>query len=406
METAVPLLLRVVLALLLPLPAFAAPLRDGFVLAVGPAPAPVRSGTTQRLAYELHLTNHADVPLVLERIDVFDAAPSPLASLSGDDLQAAVRLDGAARDEAATRTVPPGRHAIVYLDLRLDAARALPKALRHRVAWMRDGEVASVEGANTPVSTRVPVVLGAPLGEGDWVALYDPVMTRGHRRVAFAIDGAFRIPARHAIDWMRVDDEGRLARGDEQVLANWHGYGADVLAVADATVVALRDTIAEPARLDAATRHPLEDASGNYVSLDLGDGRYVHYEHLQTGSVHVHVGDRVRRGAPIAKLGFTGDATGPHLHMHVSDGVVPLAGEGLPFVLDAYDAVGAYPSMAALGQPYTPEPGARVRANELPLPAAVVRFVHRDRRAGAAQSESQGQAESLKHEGKKDQRKL
>ncbi len=373
-----PLLRAGLLALLFPLAALAAPLRDGFVLAVGPAPTPVRSGATRRLAYELHLTNHADVPLVLDRIDVLDAASSPLASLSGDALQAALRLDGAARDEAATRTVPPGRHAIVYLDLRLDAARAMPKTLRHRVAWMRDGETTRVEGANTSVSSRAPVVLGAPLGEGDWVALYDPAMPRGHRRVAFAIDGTLRIPARHAIDWMRVDDEGRLSHGDEQVLANWYGYGADVLAVADATVVALRDAIAEPARLDAATRHPLEDASGNYVSLDLGGGRYVHYEHLQPGSVRVHVGERVRRGAPIARLGFTGDATGPHLHMHVSDGAVPLAGEGLPFVFARYDAIGAFASMAALGRPFTAETGAQARANDLPLPAAVVRFERGD----------------------------
>ncbi|MGN6520691.1 MAG: peptidoglycan DD-metalloendopeptidase family protein [Dokdonella sp.] len=368
-----------------PFAVHAAPLRDGITFSSGPEPIPVRSATTQRLAYELHLANHADVPLVLERIEVFDAASSvPLASLTADELQGALRLAGSARGEAPTRTLPPGRVAVAYLDISLDAARTMPKALRHRLAWLRDGAPVALEGADTRVSSRTAVVLGAPLGGGDWVALYDPAMARGHRRVAFAIDGMLRIPARHAIDWMRVDDAGRLSQGDEQVLVNWYGYGADVLAVADATVVALRDSIAEPARLGSATRHPLEDASGNYVSLDLGDGRYAHYEHLLPGSVRVRVGERVRRGAPIARLGFTGDATGPHLHLHVSDGATPLAGEGVPFVLDAYTAIGAYASMAALGQPYTPEPGARARTNDLPLPAAVVRFEARDQRDGGA----------------------
>lgn len=362
-------------ALLSPLAARAAPLLDGLVLDVGPAPTPVRSASVERLAYEIRVTNHADVPAVLERIDVLDDATSaPLASLAQDRLEAALRLAGAGPSETATRTIPPGRAAIAYLDVRLGTGRALPTALRHRVAWTRDGATATIEGVRTPVSARAAVVLGAPLGAGDWVALYDPAMTRGHRRVAFALDGRLRIPARHAIDWMRVDGEGRLSHGDDQVLANWYGYGADVFAVADATVVALRDSIAEPARLDAATRHPLEDASGNFVSLDLGDGRYVHYEHLQPGSVRVRIGERVRRGATIAKLGFTGDATGPHLHLHVSDGPSPLAGEGLPYVFARYDAVGAFASMAALGSPFTTESSRRRRTDEVPEPAAVVRF--------------------------------
>ncbi|HEU4665957.1 MAG TPA: M23 family metallopeptidase [Dokdonella sp.] len=363
------------LALLSPLAVQAAPLLDGLVLEAGPEPSPVRAGSAERLAYEIHFNNHATAPAELERIDVLDGATSaPLDSLTQGRLEAALRLAGATAGEASTRTIPPGRVAIAYLDLRLDGARALPTALRHRVTWTRGGATATVDGARTPVSARAPVVLGAPLGAGDWVALYDPAMTRGHRRVAFAIDGRLRIPARHAIDWMRVDREGRLSHGDEQVLASWYGYGADVLAVADATVVALRDSIAEPARLDAATRHPLEDASGNFVSLDLGDGRYAHYEHLQPGSVRVRIGERVRRGATIAKLGFTGDATGPHLHLHVSDGPSPLAGEGLPYVFARYDAVGAFASMAALGSPFTTESSRRRRTDEVPEPAAVVRF--------------------------------
>jgi murein DD-endopeptidase MepM/ murein hydrolase activator NlpD len=39
----------------------------------------------------------------------------------------------------------------------------------------------------------------------------------------------------------------------------------------------------------------------------------------------------VRRGQPIASLGFTGDSTEPHLHFHVADNSSPLLGEGVPF---------------------------------------------------------------------------
>ena len=43
-----------------------------------------------------------------------------------------------------------------------------------------------------------------------------------------------------------------------------------------------------------------------------------------------------------------------------------------------YDAIGAFASMAALGRPFTAETGAQARANDLPLPAAVVRFERGD----------------------------
>lgn len=370
-----------VLACNLPASSFAAPLRDAFAWSVPVAPTPIRSGDARRLAYEIHLTNFANVPLTIDRLDAADGAhpEQPLASWSGDALQSLIAQAGATRDEKATRTIAPGRHAIIYVDATLPPSIAVPKALVHRLVFSRpdDKSATELDGANVVLAARPAVVLGPPLRGGDWVALYDPAMTRGHRRVSFAFDGSLRIPARFAIDWMRIDAAGRLMHGDEERLDNWLGYGADVLAVADATVVALRDSIAEPLKVGDAERHPLEDASGNHVSLDLGGGRYAHYEHLKPGSVRVRVGQRVHRGEVIARLGFTGDATGPHLHLHVSDGATPLAGEGLPFALDRFEQLGAYASMQAFGAgghwtDSTPEQ--RPRSAEMPAAEAVVRF--------------------------------
>jgi murein DD-endopeptidase MepM/ murein hydrolase activator NlpD len=142
------------------------------------------------------------------------------------------------------------------------------------------------------------------------------------------------LPGRFAIDWVRKDEQGRSARGDADVVRNSLGYGADVLAVAHARVAAVRDGIAESDRLSTAPRHALDDKAGNYVALDLGDGRFAVYEHLAPGSIRVKQGERVRRGQVIAALGFTGDSTEPHLHFHVADSASPLAGEGLPFEIE------------------------------------------------------------------------
>jgi murein DD-endopeptidase MepM/ murein hydrolase activator NlpD len=122
----------------------------------------------------------------------------------------------------------------------------------------------------------------------------------------------------------------------------------------------------------------LGEGSGNFVSLDLGDGRYAHYEHLRPGSIRVHSGEHVHRGQVIAALGFSGDSTGPHLHFHVSDGAAPLAGEGLPFVIAGYDVLGDYPDLDDFdaGKPWRALPAqtVRTRRGEMPAPGAVVDF--------------------------------
>ncbi|MDB5456732.1 MAG: peptidase domain protein, partial [Caulobacter sp.] len=79
----------------------------------------------------------------------------------------------------------------------------------------------------------------------------------------------------------------------------------------------------------------------------------------------------------IAALGFTGDSTGPHLHLHVAEAPSPLGGEGAPYAFDAFTLLGRYDDIAALGtRPWTaPAPGlAAVRRDEWPGVNVVVRF--------------------------------
>ena len=60
-----------------------------------------------------------------------------------------------------------------------------------------------------------------------------------------------------------------------------------------------------------------EGSYGNLVVLDHGDGYRTYYAHCS--KIEVNEGDFVSQGDVIAKIGSTGNSTGPHLHIEIRD---------------------------------------------------------------------------------------
>ena len=54
---------------------------------------------------------------------------------------------------------------------------------------------------------------------------------------------------------------------------------------------------------------------GNFIAINHGHGMETHYAHCS--KLIVHTGSRVKKGAVIAKVGNSGNSTGPHLHFEV-----------------------------------------------------------------------------------------
>lgn len=355
-----------------------AAVRQSFDITVPQRPGMVSTEGMAELVYELHLTNYAGTALTLRTVRIFDAnSGKPLLALDGAGLAERFAL-AALPGTAAATSVEPGRHAIVYLEIRLKAG-AVPAALVHELEYAAPGENQTyrVRGGQVMVDDARSAALGAPLAGGPWAAVHHPSWPRGHRRVFYSVGGQARLPGRYAIDFVRIDAAGAITRGDPDRPADAAGYGAAVLAVADAAVAAVRDDVAESASIRNNPRNRMDDATGNYVAIKLEDGRFAFYEHLKPGSVQVRVGERVRRGQVIGALGFTGDTTGPHLHFHVSDANSPLGAEGKPFAFDRFTLLGRYPDMGAFGkhrwQALGPELLAR-RREEWPAPNTVLQF--------------------------------
>ena len=314
---------------------------SGIAMHVGAPIHPVKVSGGERLIYELHVDNASGVAMEITALDVLARDGESLLHLDQHALGNRTDLkDG-------STVIAPHAQAVLYLTV--NAGAQAPAFLRHRLTLKKDGEPSVVAGTDVPVSTDRNPVLAPPVARGTWVAVYSDAWPRGHRRVFIEARGHARLPGRFAIDWMKVDRQGRTLKNDSGLAASSWSYGAKVLAVADARVAAVRDGITEAARIADNKTHPHPDAAGNFISLDLGHGRFATYEHLRPGSIRVAEGDHVRVGQVIAEVGFSGDSTEPHLHFHVSDSAMPLEGEGLPYVLDRFRPVGRVTDWNAFG---------------------------------------------------------
>lgn len=295
-------------------------------------PVAVRAGGRFLLAYELHLTSWTSKLITLSRVEAWDDSRK-LATLGGPELAKSIIASGPNKNEPTKMS--DGLRAVVLFWLLLDEA---PREILHRVEVELgdDPQRLTLTCARTAVE-RNPVRLHPPLRGERWVAVNGPSNESYHRRGLFAIGGRIQVAQRFAIDFLQTDEHGDTHRGNPKENKNYFCYGAEALAPAGGCVAAVKDGIPEnvpDAEARAVPMH-LDRVTGNHIVLDLGSGRYALYAHLQP-SIRVKPGDRVRRGQLLALVGNSGNSTEPHHHFQVSNGIDPLAGDGLPFILDSF----------------------------------------------------------------------
>jgi hypothetical protein len=300
------------------------------------------------LVYELLLTNALAVAATVNMVTVLDASSGgALLRLNGESLRSAMSL--VTSPDTADVLLPPATVFAVWLDVPLASKADIPEFIEHQVNIDPVSGVPapflSFTGARVAVDRRTPVILGPPLSGAGWIAL-GSCCDGPHRRALFAINGDWYLGQRFAIDFNQLDAQNRPGVGDPKLPTSFPTFGQPVLAVADATVAVAVDSY--PDLLVDAMREDLSPQSegGNRIVLDLGDGRFAAYAHLQAGSIKLRPGERVTRGQPIAKVGSSGTSGGPHLHFQVMDRPSLLFSDGLPYAFDVFALTGQTPSLA------------------------------------------------------------
>ena len=339
------------------------------------APVVFKGGGKTHLVYELHITNFSRSPLVFTRLEVL--APgnqTPLASYAGDELGARIVRPGVATTTTDEKLkVGPGLRVITYLWLTSDVPTAAPKSIEHRLSFKVGDypDELSVTSAQATV-TNAPLLISAPLRGSEWLAGNGPANASAHRRALIPVGGGVHIAQRFAIDFLQLNPDGRSFSGDQKDNKSYRCYGAEALAVADGVVVATKDGIPEniPGATSRAVPITLETVGGNHIILDLGNGRFAFYAHLQPGSLRVKNGDKVRRGQVLGLVGNSGNSTEPHLHFHISDANSPLGSEGLPYAFRSFEVQGKGWGW----KPTSPNSPTEKRENQMPVELEVTRF--------------------------------
>lgn len=135
-------------------------------------------------------------------------------------------------------------------------------------------------------------------------------------------------------------------------LNEYYCWGQEIYAPCDGTVVVAEDGYEERARTNLFSdfsnayknahyfdpeKDDTRSVAGNYIIIECGENVYAALCHLQSGSIQVSVGQKVRKGDFIGRVGHSGNSFAPHLHFQLMDSCDITVANGLPCAFEEYE---------------------------------------------------------------------
>lgn len=193
------------------------------------------------------------------------------------------------------------------------------------------------------------VIVDFPL-RGEWVAVNTPA-----RRIPS--HGTDILGQRYAYDFVKME-KNKLFKGSSLAYLflgiptkNSFCHQENIYAVSEGEVVVVREGLKENKRLNpfldtirayhramwlskqmrkyGEENIDLHRIIGNHVILK-HDGYYSAYAHIHPGTITVKLGQQVKKGELLGKVGHTGNSTAPHLHFQLMDSLTLLKAKGIP----------------------------------------------------------------------------
>lgn len=128
------------------------------------------------------------------------------------------------------------------------------------------------------------------------------------------------ISQRYAYDF-EIRKNNLPYKGDYTNCENYYSYKQNIIAPSDGWVIDIKNEFNDtrilkerPAICDA------DDPRGNYILLKHSNNEYSLVAHILKNSFKVKVGDLVKEGQIIARVGNSGNTEGPHIHFQVQKG--------------------------------------------------------------------------------------
>jgi hypothetical protein len=223
--------------------------------------------------YELLVVSVFPEPLTLSSVTVLGPAGKELMRIDGAVLAAATQTLFA---KTVSPVIPASAAVSVDVDLILPPD-TVPERVTHRIAYRlkADSQLGlladppEVDAPEVAINHQAAIVIRPPVKGDGWLAGAACCKPNVHRDERIAIDGVrIETAETFAVDLVKVRHD-RIFDGDGKVVEQYYGFGEDVLAVADGTVVSVHDGMSDQTPFVLMTPKSTSDYGGNNVMVEI-----------------------------------------------------------------------------------------------------------------------------------------